>query len=200
MTTDTTADLKAEAARVRFYVADHWGWFLGLGILLALAGAAAIAFPFFSTLAAKFALGWVLLFTGAVNVVHAFGTWGWRAFALNLLVGVLFLAAGAYLAFFPLTGIVTITILLAALFIAEGYLELMMALRLQPDAGWLWVLLSGLLAIGAGVMIGLGLPDSSTWVLGLLTGINLLASGLSFIFLAVSGRSAGKRFMGQNAA
>lgn len=199
MTTDTTADLKAEAARVRFYVADHWGWFLGLGILLALAGAAAIAFPFFSTLAAKFALGWVLLFTGAVNVVHAFGTWGWRAFALNLLVGVLFLAAGAYLAFFPLTGIVTITILLAALFIAEGYLELMMALRLQPDAGWLWVLLSGLLAIGAGVMIGLGLPDSSTWVLGLLTGINLLASGLSFIFLAVSGRSAGKRFMGQNA-
>ena len=199
MTTDTTADLKAEAARVRFYVADHWGWFLGLGILLALAGAAAIAFPFFSTLAAKFALGWVLLFTGAVNVVHAFGTWGWRAFALNLLVGVLFLAAGAYLAFFPLTGIVTITILLAALFIAEGYLELMMALRLQPDAGWLWVLLSGLLAIGAGVMIGLGLPDSSTWVLGLLTGINLLASGLSFIFLAVSGRSAGKRFTGQNA-
>lgn len=199
MTTDTTADLKAEAARIRFYVADHWGWFLGLGILLALAGAAAIAFPFFSTLAAKFALGWVLLFTGVVNVVHAFGTWGWRAFALNLLVGVLFLAAGAYLAFFPLTGIVTITILLAALFIAEGYLELMMALRLQPDAGWLWVLLSGLLAIGAGVMIGLGLPDSSTWVLGLLTGINLLASGLSFIFLAVAGRSASKRFMGQNA-
>ena len=199
MTTDTTADLKAEAARVRFYVADHWGWFLGLGILLALAGAAAIAFPFFSTLAAKFALGWVLLFTGVVNVVHAFGTWGWRAFALNLLVGLLFLAAGAYLAFFPLTGIMTITILLAALFIAEGYLELMMALRLQPDAGWLWVLLSGLLAIGAGVMIGLGLPDSSTWVLGLLTGINLLASGLSFIFLAVSGRGASKRFMGQNA-
>lgn len=199
MTTDTTADLKAEAARIRFYVADHWGWFLGLGILLALAGAAAIAFPFFSTLAAKFALGWVLLFTGVVNVVHAFGTWGWRAFALNLLVGLLFLAAGAYLAFFPLTGIVTITILLAALFIAEGYLELMMALRLQPDAGWLWVLLSGLLAIGAGVMIGLGLPDSSTWVLGLLTGINLLASGLSFIFLAVSGRGASKRFMAQNA-
>lgn len=199
MTTDTTADLKAEAARIRFYVADHWGWFLGLGILLALAGAAAIAFPFFSTLAAKFALGWVLLFTGVVNVVHAFGTWGWRAFALNLLVGLLFLAAGAYLAFFPLTGIVTITVLLAALFIAEGYLELMMALRLQPDAGWLWVLLSGLLAIGAGVMIGLGLPDSSTWVLGLLTGINLLASGLSFIFLAVSGRGASKRFMGQNA-
>ncbi|MFM9846376.1 MAG: HdeD family acid-resistance protein [Hyphomicrobiaceae bacterium] len=199
MTTDSTADLKAEAARIRFYIADHWGWFLGVGLLLALAGAAAIAFPFFSTVAAKVALGWLLLFTGIVNVIHAFATWGWRAFAHNLLVGLLFVAAGAYLAFFPLTGIITITILLAALFIAEGYLELMMALRLQPDAGWGWVLLSGILAIGAGVMIGLGLPDSSTWVLGLLTGINLLASGLSFIFLALSGRSASKHHMEQTA-
>jgi uncharacterized membrane protein HdeD (DUF308 family) len=199
MTTDTTADLKAEAVRIRFYIADHWGWFLGLGLLLALAGAAAIAFPFFSTVAAKVALGWLLLFTGIVNVVHAFATWGWRAFGHNLLVGLLFVAAGAYLAFFPLTGIITLTILLAALFIAEGYLELMMALRLQPDAGWFWVLLSGILAIGAGIMIGLGLPDSSTWVLGLLTGINLLASGLSFIFLALFGRSASKRHMEQTA-
>ena len=199
MTTDTTADLKAEAARIRFYIADHWGWFLGLGLLLALAGAAAIAFPFFSTVAAKVALGWLLLFTGIVNVVHAFATWGWRAFGHNLLVGLLFVAAGAYLAFFPLTGIITLTILLAALFIVEGYLELMMALRLQPDAGWGWVLLSGILAIGAGIMIGLGLPDSSTWVLGLLTGINLLASGLSFIFLALSGRGASRRHQEQSA-
>lgn len=199
MTTDTTADLKAEAARIRFYIADHWGWFLGLGLLLALAGAAAIAFPFFSTIAAKVALGWLLLFTGIVNVVHAFATWGWRAFGHNLLVGLLFVAAGAYLAFFPLTGIITLTILLAALFIVEGYLELMMALRLQPDAGWFWVLLSGILAIGTGILIGLGLPDLSTWVLGLLTGINLLASGLSFIFLALSGRGASRRYQEQSA-
>ena len=199
MTTDTTADLKAEAARMRFYIADHWLWFLGLGLLLTLAGAAAIAFPFFSTVAAKIALGWLLLFTGVANIVHAFATSGWRAFGHNLLVGLLFAAAGAYLAFFPLTGIITLTILLAALFIVEGYFELMMALRLQPDAGWWWVLLSGVLAIGAGIMIGLGLPDSSTWVIGLLTGINLLASGLSFILLAVSGRSAAKRHTNQTA-
>jgi uncharacterized membrane protein HdeD (DUF308 family) len=199
MTTDTTADLKAEAARIRFYIADHWLWFLGLGLLLTLAGAAAIAFPFFSTVAAKIALGWLLLLTGVANIVHAFATSGWRAFGHNLLVGLLFAAAGAYLAFFPLTGIITLTILLAALFIVEGYFELMMALRLQPDAGWWWVLLSGVLAIGAGIMIGLGLPDSSTWVIGLLTGINLLASGLSFILLAVSGRRAARRHTNQTA-
>lgn len=185
--TDTLsqAELEARAAQVRHYVAHHKGWFLALGALLILAGAAAIAFPMVSTLAAKFALGWLFLLTGLVNVVHAFGTKGWRAFGLNLLIGILFLVAGGYLAFLPIGGIVTLTLLIAALFIAEGYLEIMMAIRLQPDKGWAWVLLSGVLAVAAGILIGLELPDSSTWTIGLLAGINLLASGLSFVFLAL---------------
>jgi uncharacterized membrane protein HdeD (DUF308 family) len=191
--THSNAEIEAKTAQIRYYVAHHRGWFLALGILLLLAGAAAIAFPLVSTLAAKLALGWLFLLTGVVNIVHAFGTMGWRAFALNFLIGLLFLAAGGYLVLFPLGGIVTLTILIAALFIAEGYLEIMMAIRLQPDKGWAWVLLSGVLAVGAGVLIGLELPDSSTWTIGLLTGINLLASGLSFLLLALSGQGAAQR-------
>jgi uncharacterized membrane protein HdeD (DUF308 family) len=194
-----TADLEARAAQVRYYVAHSRGWFIALGLVLTLAGAAAIAFPFVSTLAAKFALGWLFMFIGAVNVVHAFGTRGWRAFGLNLLVGLLFLAAGAYLSFLPLSGIVTLTILLAALFIAQGYLEIMMAIRLQPESGWAWVLLSGVLAVAAGVLIGLELPSSATWAIGLLTGINLIASGLSFLFLALLGSRALSRTVAQAA-
>jgi uncharacterized membrane protein HdeD (DUF308 family) len=188
--THSQADFEAKAAEIRHYVAHHIVWFVVLGALLLLAGAAAIAFPYVSTIATKFALGCLFLATGVVNVVHAFGTRGWRAFALNFLIGLLFLVSGAYLAFFPLAGILTLTILIAALFIAEGYLEIMMAIRLQPDKGWAWVLLSGVLAVAAGVLIGLELPDSSTWTIGLLTGINLLASGLSFVLLALSSGSA----------
>jgi uncharacterized membrane protein HdeD (DUF308 family) len=187
------ADLEAKAAEIRHYVGLHWGWFLGLGIFLVLAGIAAIAFPFVSTLAAKFTLGWLFLLVGAFNIVHAFGTSGWRAFGFNLLVGLLFTVAGAYLAFFPFTGIITLTLVLAALFLVEGYLEIMMAVRLQPDAGWWWVLLSGILAVAAGILIALGLPATATWAIGLLVGINLLASGLSYVFLALSGRSAHQR-------
>ncbi len=188
--THSQADLEAKATEIRHYVAHHKGWFVALGILLLLAGAAAIAFPYVSTLATKIALGWLFMATGLINILHAFSTRGWRAFALNFLIGLLFLASGAYLAFLPLAGVVTLTILVAALFIAEGYLEIMMAIRLQPDRGWAWVLLSGVLAVAAGVLIGLELPDSSTWTIGLLTGINLLASGLSFVLLALSSGSA----------
>jgi len=193
MTDTSNAELEARAQQIRYFVSHHRGWFLALGIVLVLVGMAAIAFPFLSTLATKIALGWLILFSGVVNIVHAFGTRGWRAFALNFLIGLLFLAAGAYLVFLPLGGIISLTILLAALFIVEGYLEIMMAIRLQREPGWLWVLFSGILAIAAGVLIGLQLPSSATWAIGLLTGINILASGLSFVFLALLGSRAHAR-------
>jgi uncharacterized membrane protein HdeD (DUF308 family) len=180
------ADIDARLADARRFVTENRGWFIALGIVLLIAGTAAILFPFLSTIAAKLALGWILLLAGVVNIVHAFGTSGWRGFFWNLLVGVLFALAGAYLAFFPLTGILTLTILLAALFIAEGVLEIVLAFHVRPQSGWGWVLLSGVIAVAVGVMIALELPTSAIWAIGVLTGINLIASGWSFIGIAMA--------------
>ena len=102
------------------------------------------------------------------------------------------MVAGGWLAFFPFTGIITLTLLLAALFLAEGVLEVMMAMRVRPHQGWGWLLLSGLVAIAVGVMIAAGLPSSAVWAIGLLTGINLLSTGVSFVVLALAGRRAGE--------
>jgi uncharacterized membrane protein HdeD (DUF308 family) len=101
---------------------------------------------------------------------------------------VLYVVAGAYLAFFPLTGIITLTILLAALFIVEGGLEISMALRVRPHEGWGWLLLSGLVAVAVGLLIAFGLPSSAAWAIGLLAGINLISTGWGFLFLALAGR------------
>jgi uncharacterized membrane protein HdeD (DUF308 family) len=169
-------------------IARHWGWFLTLGALLVLAGVAAIAFPFLSTIAAKIAIGWIFLIAGVLELIHAFNVKRWAGFFWNLLIGLLYVAAGGWLAFFPLTGIVTLTIVLAALFIAEGIVELIMGFRLRPHDGWGWVAFSGLAAIAAGLLIALSLPESAVWALGLLAGINLLLSGWSFIALALSGK------------
>jgi uncharacterized membrane protein HdeD (DUF308 family) len=171
-------------------IARHWGWFLTLGILLVLFGMAAIAFPFLSTIAAKIAIGWIFLVAGVVDVFHAFYVKRWAGFFWNLLIGLLYLVAGAWLAFFPLTGILTLTIIIAALFIAEGIMKLIMGFRVRPHEGSGWVIFSGLVAIVAGLLIALNLPASAVWALGLLAGINLLFSGWSFIYLALSGKRA----------
>jgi uncharacterized membrane protein HdeD (DUF308 family) len=181
-------DIDSALAAARAQIQQNWGWFLGAGIVFVLAGIAAIAFPLLSTIAAKIALGWIFMAGGAFMIVHSFSSSRWQGFLLGLLIGILYLAAGAWLAFFPFTGIITLTILLAALFIAEGVLEVIMAMRVRPHEGWGWLLLSGIVAVAVGVMIGLELPNSATWAIGLLTGLNLLSTGASFIVLALAGR------------
>jgi uncharacterized membrane protein HdeD (DUF308 family) len=182
------ADIDSAIASAYAQIRENWGWFLALGIVFVVAGIAAIAFPFISTIAAKIALGWILLISGVLTIVHSFSSPRWRGFLLGLLVGILYLVAGGWLAFFPLTGIITLTILLAALFIVEGVLEAIMAFRVRPHEGWGWLLLSGVVAVAVGVLIGMNLPSSAVWAIGLLTGINLLSTGISFIAIALAGR------------
>jgi uncharacterized membrane protein HdeD (DUF308 family) len=183
-------DVESAIEAARAQIKRNWGWFLVLGVVFVLAGIAAIAFPFLSTIAAKVALGWIFMTGGVLMIVHSFSSPGWQGFLLGLLIGNLYALAGAWLAFFPFTGIITLTILLAALFLAEGVLELIMAMRVRPHEGWGWLVLSGLVAVAAGLMIGLNLPSSATWAIGLLAGINLLSTGISFIVLALAGRRA----------
>jgi uncharacterized membrane protein HdeD (DUF308 family) len=191
----TVADLESRLLESRRLIAEKWGWFLALGIVLIVAGLAAIAFPLMGTIAAKILLGWLFLIGGVMMIVHAFQAPGWGGFIWEVIVGVLYVAVGGYLAFFPLSGLLTLTILLAALFIAEGVFETIMAFRVRPHEGWVWLLLSGIAALAVGVIIAMGLPESSVWAIGLLVGINLLFSGWSYIFLALAGRRAHEEAM-----
>ncbi|HWK38313.1 MAG TPA: HdeD family acid-resistance protein [Hyphomicrobium sp.] len=184
----TVPEMEMRVAETKALISEKWGWFLALGIGLIIAGIAAIAFPFISTIAAKVMLGWLFLIGGVLMIIHAFQAPGWSGFLWELLIGVLYVVVGGYLAFFPLTGLLTLAIVLAALFIAEGIFEIVMAYRVSPHEGWVWLLLSGIAAIAVGVLIALGLPGSATWALGLLVGINLLFSGWSYVFLALAGR------------
>ncbi len=185
----TQAEFDALLGETRRDVARHWGWFLALGILLVVVGVVAIAFPFLSTIAAKVALGWLLLIAGIGGVIHSFYVKRWGGFLWNLLIGLLYVIVGFWLAFFPLTGILTLTIVLAALFIADGIMEIAMGFRVRPHEGWGWLIFSGVIAILAGLLIALNLPSSAVWALGLLAGVKLLVSGWSFIFLALTGKS-----------
>lgn len=170
-------------------IGEHRMWFTILGIVLVIVGVLAIAFPLFTTIVAKTFLGWLFLIGGVVQVVQAFYTQKWSEFLFNLLIGVLYVIVGGWLAFFPFTGIITLTIILAALFIVEGVLEIGMSMRIRPRDGWVWMLISGIIAIAAGVLVFAGLPSTAEWAIGLLVGINILASGFSYIFLASAAKA-----------
>ena len=171
----------------------HSTWFTIYGVLLVLAGAAAIILPSLATLAATIMIGWLLLAAGVIAIVAVFSA-GKSApgFWWNLLTGILYLLAGAALLWSPIAGIVTLTLFLAAYLLATGLTKLVIAFgyrRAIPDA-WGWVLLSAIVDIVLGLLIFTGLPGTAIWVLGLMIGINLLMTGVSLIVAASCTRRA----------
>jgi uncharacterized membrane protein HdeD (DUF308 family) len=171
-------------------MAEHRTWFIILGIVLIVLGALAIIFPLASTIAAKFFLGWLLLIGGVVQVLQAFSTQKWGQFILNLIIGVLYILVGGWLLLFLESGIIGLTILLAAVFIVNGILEIGMGFRMRAASGWFWMVISGIIGILAGILIYAGLPNTATWALGLVAGINLITSGLAYILLPMAVGSA----------
>ena len=131
-------------------------------LLLAL-GLVAIAFPYVTTIAAKVLLGYLILIGGVAHVVHAVMSKDWRGFLVNLLIGVLYVVAGAWLAFFPLTACLVLTVFLAAVLVAEGVLQIALGYRVRPEDGWLWIALSGVASIIVGALIWAELPSSAVW-------------------------------------
>lgn len=165
------------------------GWFIALGALLILVGAGALLFPILAALSLNLVAGAALLTAGLFTLVHAFGMKKWRGFGLGLLLGVLYTITGLLFVLNPLTGILTLTVLLGALFTADGVARVLMAFKLRPERSWWVFLLTGSLSLVLGVLVLLGLPSGwSLGFLGILLGINMIFAGISYI--ACSGDDA----------
>lgn len=166
-------------------------WTTIYGIVLIILGALAIIMPGVATLATGLTIGWLLLIAGIVGIVAVL-TSGFSApgFWWNLLTAILYALAGGALLWRPVAGVLTLTIILAAYLLATGVVKAIMAFeyrRAIPKA-WGWMLLSALVDIVLGVVIVLGLPGTSLWVLGLLVGINLLFTGVALVVAGVESR------------
>jgi uncharacterized membrane protein HdeD (DUF308 family) len=162
------------------------GWLMFLGILLVIAGMLAISMPLMASLAIGLLIGWVLMGSGIVQIVHAFSSRRMGRFFLRLLAGLLYLAGGIMLVAAPLRGVLTLTLLLGILFIVEGVCKIIASLQNRDMPNWGWLCFSGLLALIIGLMIWNQWPSSAVWAIGLLVGINILFRGWALIMLAIA--------------
>ncbi|WP_172297079.1 HdeD family acid-resistance protein [Pseudoruegeria sp. HB172150] len=164
------------------------GWFIFLGIVMIIAGMVAIIYPFMATIAAKILFGWIMMVSGALTLWHAFQTRTWGSTIWNLLIGILTLGVGVYLAFFPLTGILVITLVLGVTFLIEGIMEVIMGFQNRDNKGWGWVVASGVATLILGGLLLYGFPGTAVWALGILVGIHFITSGSSMLALAMAAK------------
>ena len=179
-------------SRMSAAVKAHWKAFLVEGILLAILGIAAMIVPPLASLAITIFLGCMFLISGIGGL---FVTWWARnmpGFWWSLISAALAVLAGGVLLARPMQGVLTLTIVVGAYFLAEGVTSIMYALehRKELSGRWSWLLVAGLMDILIAFFIIAGLPGSAQWAIGLLVGINLLFGGATLIGMALAARNA----------
>ena len=161
-------------------------------ILLIIFGLLAIASPLAASLGVVIVIGWLILFNGAAQLVHAFQSKGIGHIAWKLLVAVVYLVAGAYLLVHPAVGVASLTLVLAIFFFAEGVVDIVAYFSTRTIGGSAWMLLDGIITVVLGVLIWRHWPSSSIWVIGVLVGISLLMTGMTRLMMALALRKLTK--------
>ena len=177
-----------------------WWLYLLLGIVLTLGGViilgdigtagsddagTAVSNINLASIFAALVISWAILIVGIVQVIHAFSSTGWKGFVLDLLLGLLYIAAGYILLSNPLGATVKITLILGIIWLVSGFFRIILSFVLWRQAG-LILLFSGIIGALAGGLILAEWPNSSLWVLGLLLGVDLLFHGIAWITYSLS--------------
>jgi uncharacterized membrane protein HdeD (DUF308 family) len=166
------------------------GWSIVWGVLLILLGLLATAAPFLAAVAVSVVIGWLIVLAGVVHIVVAFHSHGAGSVIWKLLVGIAYLCFGGYVLVHPVLGVASLTLMLAALFVIEGVLNLILFFNMRSVHGSAWVLIDGLITLALGVMIYAQWPSSSAWAIGILVGISMIFSGATRIGVTMAVRRA----------
>jgi uncharacterized membrane protein HdeD (DUF308 family) len=166
----------------------RWGWFLALGIIMVFLGTVALFIMPAATIGTVMVLGWLLVVSGIIEIVHAFRVRGWGGIFLHLIAGLLGILVGLLVVTHPVAGALAWTLLFASFFTVIGAFRLIAAIRLKfPN--WGWAVFDGAITLALGVLLWVNWPWSGLWFLGLAVGISLILRGWSYVMLAIAAHS-----------
>lgn len=158
-----------------------WGWFVALGALLLFFGCVALGNLFVATVASVYLVGSLMLVAGAFEIVHAFGVKSWGGFFWWIASGLLYAIAGFVAFYNPLLATAVLTFLLAASLMAAGVLRVWIGMKHRASSKSGWLIAAGVVTALAGLIIAIGWPVNSLWVLGIFLAIDLIFQGWTFI-------------------
>lgn len=186
MRTTSAAEVEL-SARLR----ARWRILLTQGIAMIALGLLAIALPVVTTLATGLLIGALLFAGGAWRAVHVMRAAHAPGYGWSLALAALAMLLGAVMLIHPLPGVLSLTMLLAFLFVLEGIGKVMLALDLREHAhAWGWPLASGVTDLMLAALIVAGWPGTAAWVIGLLVGLNMAFFGVALTAVALAARRA----------
>jgi uncharacterized membrane protein HdeD (DUF308 family) len=168
----------------------HWGWFVVLGVLMLVLGVAAAVWVISATLVSVLLVGVFMLVAGVAHLIQAWRVQGWGGFAFWTASGLFYAIAGGLVWYDPLAGAAAMTLVLGAALIAAGALRFWIWVNHRSQPGWGWLLFSAIITFLAGLLVALGWPGNSPWLLGILLSFDLLFQGLMLVLFGLGLRRA----------
>ncbi len=169
-------------------VMAHWQWYLLLGVVLLILGIVGMSIIPFVTLTTITVFGVFLIIGGAVTIgiaLFAGGQSGAQRI-LGILLGILYIIAGATMIEEPLMSARVLTFILGSAYFIFGIVKVLVGFKTENGG---IVVFSGAIDFLLGAMILANWPEWSPWVIGLFVAIELIIAGVSFIAMALGGRS-----------
>ena len=182
-----SSQISAVASEFTGEIKKNSGLIIALGIIVLLMGFFAMGSPLIAGLSIALVVGILLIIGGLGQLVFAIKA---RSGFFSIILGVLTVIIGIYMAANPAAALASLTLFLAMYLIFSGVSEAIMAFQVKPAAGWGWTLFSGVMSVILGIMIWSQFPLSGAWAVGILIGVRLLFSGWALLMFGMAARGA----------
>ncbi|HST31224.1 MAG TPA: DUF308 domain-containing protein [Chthoniobacterales bacterium] len=154
------------------------------GIVMLICGILAIALPLISGLGVVIIVAWVILVAGVSHLFLAFHTHSVGGVLWQILLALIYSAAGVFILMNPLAGLVTLTLVLAVFLLIEAALETALYFQVRGRVNAGWILFDAVVTLVLAILIWSQWPSSALWFIGTIIGISLIFSGISRLMLS----------------
>ena len=160
------------------------------GILLSVLGICMLMLPKVTSLTFGLMICIGLIVYGVYKIVHSIITRNYeRHFLLNIIIGAALAVLGILLLSIPQINLLIITSIIGIYFLLESISNTAFAVQTRKTLSMWWVvLLISIMQFLLGLIIIIGLPMTSMWVVGMLLGINFLVTGMGLITFRLSNK------------
>jgi uncharacterized membrane protein HdeD (DUF308 family) len=114
-----------------------------------------------------------------VGIVVGLVSRKWKGAILIILNGIICLIVGSMLLFYPLAGVIALTLLIGVMMIIQGIFEMIKSRQLKQKFWKNLLLTDGIFCLLLGILVTAGWPSDSIFVIGLLLGLTLLFAGIT---------------------
>ncbi len=149
------------------------------GVLFTLFGILAMTLPRFFSLTIDYFLAWLFIISATASAVRSVAAPEMPNRAASILTSLLYLTLGILLLVYLMSGIRTLTLLLAFYFLFDGAVKIYGGMQMKPLRSWGWIITSGIMSIILSMVILAYWPTEASWILGVFVGINLFITGIT---------------------